>query len=233
MELAVNRNSKSIGDSKSSSNNHLESIKPAPFATTQSPEIMMNKIRSAQENINLMSSVILDNQKGDTKMKLSPQELEKTKQMLQKDVMQYNKDIQLLSLLIGRPLNADDVAKLATTDLGKATSFERGFTKALGVTPSTTSKQQSSSTSQVPAFKSLSDDEVKFLKALQQIQTTKMLTMPTTPSTTTPIFTTRSKSQEAILAALLKEQGIGPGINGNNQIALEVLLSLFIDYLII
>lgn len=201
--MALNRSSKSINDSKGSSNIRFESIKPSPFATTQTPEMMMNKIKITQENINLMSSVILENNNRGTPMKLSAQEIEKTKQMLQKDVLQYNKDIQLLSLLIGRPLKSEDVAKLATTNLGKAI----------------TNSPTQSSTSLVPAFKSLLDTEENFLQALQQIQTSPSTTTPTMMTTSRPF--TRSKSQEAILAALLRQQGIGPVINGNNQIPLE------------
>lgn len=219
LELALNRTSKSVDDSKSSSNIRLESFKPSPFATTPTPEMMMNKIKSNQENINLMSSVIIESNKRDTQMKLSAQEIAKTKEMLSKDVVQYNKDIQLLSLLIGRPLNPEDVAKLASTNLGKATTK----------TPSSTN-QMVSSTSAVPSFPLL-ETEAKFLQALQQIQTTPYMTSPSTTTTimtTTPRTFTRSKSQEAILAALLRQQGIGPAINGNNQIPLEVIFILFV-----
>lgn len=217
--------SKSVGDSKSSSNNNLESIRPAPFATTQSPEIVMNKIMDMKENINLMSSVILENQKANPQMRLSPLEVEKTKKLLQKDVMQYNNDIQLLSLLIGRPLNAQDLEKLAKTNLGKSSTRAPVITTPQLTTTtvrmtSPTMRQTTASSSTVPAFKSmLSLDEVKFLQALQQIQTT----LPTSTTTTQSSIQTRSRSQEAIIAALLKQQGIGPSINGNNQVQLDVI----------
>lgn len=217
--------SKSVTDSKSSSNNNLESIKPAPFATTQSPELVMNKIMNMKENINLMSSVILESQKSNPQMKLSPQEVEKTKKMLQKDVMQYNNDIQLLSLLIGRPLNAQDLEKLAKTNLGKVTS-KAPITSTSQLTTTTskmtspTLRQTTAFSSTIPAFKSLSQDEVKFLKALQQIQTTQSTSTTTTTQSPIP---TRSRSQEAIIAALLKQQGIGPSINGINQVQLDVI----------
>jgi hypothetical protein len=221
LELALNRTSKSVVDSKSSSNNQLESIRPAPFATTQTPEIVMTKMKGIEENINLMSTIISENQKRNSAVRLSPQEIEKTKQMLQKDVVQYNKDVQLLSLLIGRPLNTEDLTKLAQTNLGKAQVKPQIPSSSL-VTTSTT-RQSSSSTSPVPAFKQLSDEEVKFLQALQKIQTTRTVTIPTT--TMSSIISTRSKSQEAILAELLKQQGIGPNLKQiGNQIPLDVRL---------
>lgn len=227
LELAVNRMSKSVDDSKSSSNNNLESFKPAPFATTQSPEIIMNKLMDMKENINLMSSVILENQKSNPQMKLSSQEVEKTKKMLQKDVMQYNNDIQLLSLLIGRPLNSQDLEKLAKTNLGKVTSKSPQVSPTQSTTKMTTlsMRQSTASSSTVPAFKSLSQDEVKFLQALEQIQTTK-----STTTTTQSSVPTRSRSQEAIIAALLKQQGIGPSINGYNQVQLDVNYFLKINF---
>jgi hypothetical protein len=216
--------SKSVGDSKSSSNNKLESVKPAPFATTQSPEVVINKIMDMKENINLMSSVILENQKSNPQMRLSPLEVEKTKKMLQKDVMQYNNDIQLLSLLIGRPLNSQDLEKLAKTNLGKGTTKIPSTTSQTTTTTtkrtSPTVRQTTASSSTIPAFKSLSQEELKFLQALQQIQTTRSTS--TTTTTTQSTIPTRSRSQEAIIAALLKQQGIGPSINGNNQVQLDV-----------
>ncbi len=156
-------------------------------------------------------------------MRLSPLDVEKTKKMLQKDVAQYNSDIKLLSQLLGRPLSAQDIEKLARTNLGKASAKPTITTTTPRSTTTTqlTTKQMSSSSSQIPAFKSLSQDEVKFLQALQQIQTTQSTT--TTATTTTErAVPTRSKSREAIIAALLQQQGIGPNINGINQIQLDV-----------
>lgn len=174
-----------------------------------------------------MSSVILENQKNSPQMRLSPLEVEKTKKMLQKDVMQYNNDIQLLSLLIGRPLNAQDLEKLAKTNLGKASTriptptTSQTTTTTSRVTPQPTTRQSTASSSIIPAFKALSSDEKKFLEALQQIQTTRAASTTTTTQSTVP---TRSRSQEAIIAALLRQQGIGPSINGNNQVQLDVIL---------
>lgn len=230
LELALNRTSKSVVDSKSSSNNQLENIKPAPFATTQSPAVVMTKMKGIEENINLLSTIITENQKRDSSVRLSPQEIEKTKQMLQKDVVQYNKDVQLLSLLIGRPLNTNDIAKLAATNLGKSQVKPPLTSSSLVTTTTTTTRQTSSSTSPIPAFKQLSDEEVKFLQALQKIQTTRAITTSTIPTTTPPNISTRSKSQEAILAELLKQQGIGPNLKQiGNQIPLDVSLFLIIN----
>jgi hypothetical protein len=215
LELALNRTSKSVNNNQAS-NNIVESMRPAPFTTTQSPVVVVNKIMDRQKDINLMDTIIQQNQNGNAQMKLSPEDVERTKAMLQKDIQQYNSDLKLLSLLIGRPLGPQDIAKLAATNLGKPAI------KTAATTPATTT----TTTSAIPKFANLSDEESKFLLALQQIQTTRKATTSTTSTTTTTTTTTtqrpttRTRSQEAIIAALLKEQGIGPGVG--NQIEIEV-----------
>jgi hypothetical protein len=224
LDLAMNRTSKSF-DSKQSANSNLEAMRPAPFATstTQSPNAVVSKMTDTQKNINMMSAIIEENQSGKAQARLSPQEIEKTKQMLEKDLVQYNKDLQLLSLLVGRPLTDKDVAKLASANIGKP---KPTTTRAQLTTTSTT--QIMSSTSPVPVFKPLTENEAKFLQALQQIQTTRSTSTTTTTTTTEePLrFTpSRSRSQEAILAELLREQGIGPG--NLNQAPIQVKLLTF------
>lgn len=237
LELALNRTSKSVVDSKQTSNNQLESMKPAPFMTTQSPEIIMSKIANAQKDINMMSAIIEGNDNRKVQTKLSPEEIEKTKKMLQKDVNQYNKDIQLLSLLVGRPLTDRDIAKLAATNLGKPNTKVPAFTplppSSTTTTVGTTSTTQaSSSTIPIPEFKQLSDSEAQFLQALQQIQTTRsQSTTSTTTTSTSPRPLTsiprniqsRPRSQEALIADLLKQQGIGP--SNINQIPIDVRIT--------
>jgi hypothetical protein len=185
---------------------------------------MANKIADTQININMMSAILRENSNGNPQMRLTPQEVEKTKLMLQRDVQQYNNDLKLLSLLIGRPLNEKDIAKLANTNLGKPKEGQ-----PLNLMPTITqqtTRQRTSSTSPVPAFKPLTDNEEKFLQALQQIQTTRSTTPSTTVYTTTElpkttqILQSRVKSQEAIIAQLLKQQGIGPA--NVNQVDVEV-----------
>lgn len=214
-------------------------MKPAPFTTTQSPEIIMSKIANTQKDINMMSAIIEGNDNRKVQTKLSPEEIEKTKKMLQKDVNQYNKDIQLLSLLIGRPLTDRDIAKLAATNLGKPNTKVPAFTplppSSTTLTVGTTSTTQaSSSTIPIPAFKQLSDSEAQFLQALQQIQTTRSQSTTSTTSTTTstsprPLTSIprniqpRPRSQEALIADLLKQQGIGP--SNINQIPIDVRLA--------
>lgn len=182
----------------------------------------MKQISEKRDNINMMNGILKQNQQGDGTKKLSASEIERTKQMLQKDISQYNNDIQLLSLLVGRPVSSQDISKLAATNLG------RGNVRSVPnlTTPTTTiaSTQRStfrstrapSISSTIPAFKPLTDKETQFLEALEQIQTTKA---PTTTTTTEKVKTS-SKSQEAIIAALLRQQGFGP----NNQVPIEVNL---------
>jgi hypothetical protein len=165
--------------------------------------------------------------------KLSQEDIERTKQMLQKDIAQYNQDLQLLSLLVGKPLSSQDVNKLATTNLGKIT-FRSSQTQPTTTTPKASpittripafSRLPTTTTTSIPAFKPLNDNESNFLKALEGIKSTATsTTQTTTESTTTTIATTRKsisqnpKSQEALIAAYLKQQGIGP----NSQIPIDV-----------
>lgn len=238
MELALNRTSKSVVDTKQTANNLLESMKPVPFTTTQSPETIMSKIANTQKDINMMSAIIEGNSNGKVQTRLSPEEIEKTKKMLQKDVNQYNKDIQLLSLLIGRPLTDKDIAKLASTNLGKPNTKVPVFMPLPTTTTTirtTTTTQPTTSTNPIPTFKHLSDSEAQFLQALQQIQTTRSQSTTSTSTTTTtttsprpltsiPRNLQRPRSQEALIADLLKQQGIGP--SNINQIPIDVILDI-------
>lgn len=182
----------------------------------------MKQISEKRDNINMMNGILKQNQQGDGTKKLSASEIERTKQMLQKDISQYNNDIQLLSLLVGRPVSSQDISKLAATNLGRGNvrSVPNLTTPTTTVAPTQRSTFRStrapSISSTIPAFKPLTDKETQFLEALKQIQTTKA---PTTTTTTEKVKTV-SKSQEAIIAALLRQQGFGP----NNQVPIEVNL---------
>lgn len=218
--MAQNRNAKSVG-SESTSNSDTILLKAS--ASTQSPETVVKHISETRDNINLMNGILRENQAGSALAKLSPADVERTKQMLQKDITQYNNDIQLLSLLVGRPVSSKDISELATTNLGRASVRSVPALSSLPATRATTTTTTTvrsttrttsapPSTSSIPAFKPLTDDETKFLQALEQIQTTK------TTTTTTERIKPISLSQEAVIAAILKQQGIGP----NNQIPIEV-----------
>ena len=162
----------------------------------------------------MMNGILLMNQADSTAKKLSPAEVERTKSMLQKDISQYNSDIKLLSLLLGRPVSSQDISKLAATNLGKTNVRSVPTTlppttayTTIRTTVRTTKPPPSSS---IPEFKPLTEKETEFLEALEKIQTTKA------PTTTT--VKAVSKSQEALIAALLRQQGFGP----NNQVPIEV-----------
>lgn len=225
----MNRTGKSV-DQNSAPNNQV-AFKPFPLPddANDSSEEVVKKIAENRENIDMMSGILQEQQEGNLPMKLSPSEVERTKQILQKDISQYNSDIKLLSLLVGRPVTSQDISKLAATNLGKSSIRSVPVTpKATTTTtlrPTIRTTTKSPTTVYMPpfrpltekAFKPLSDRETQFLEALEQIQTTKALTTSTT-STVRSV----SKSQEAVIAALLKQQGIGP----NSQINIEVNLFL-------
>jgi hypothetical protein len=68
-----------------------------------------------QDDINMMNNILVENSDKESmagKPKLSEKDIQRTKQMLQKDVEQYNNDLRLLSLLLGRPVKAEDIPKL-------------------------------------------------------------------------------------------------------------------------
>ena len=225
LELALNRTGKSVP--KTATRNQIDLLSLAQ--PTQSPGTVVKQISEARDKINLMSGVLKQNLDDTNTKKLSATEVERTRQMLQKDVSQYNSDIKLLSLLVGKPITDQDISKLAATNLGlsirgnsirsiaasrgnsEPTTTERISTTTIQTTPKPV--QRFVLTSTVPAFRPLSDRESQFLQALEQIQTTS-----TSTSTTSERPKTISKSQEAIIAALLKQQGFGP----SNQIPIEV-----------
>lgn len=220
LELALNRTGKSVP--KTATKNQVDLLSAQP---TQSPAVVVKHIAETRDNINLMSGVLKQNMDEKSSQKLSPSDLDRTRQMLQKDISSYNSDIKLLSLLVGKPITDQDISKLAATNLGLSirgnsirsvatarppTTSTTTTTTTLRSTPKTS--QSILLTSTIPAFKPLSDREAQFLQALEQIQTTS------TTTTTTERPRTVSKSQEAIIAALLKQQGFGP----SNQIPIEV-----------
>lgn len=197
-------------NSKTVVNNQIEPTKSSVVTVTQSPEIVVKKIAETRDNINLMNGILKEN--GN---KLSESEVERTKQMLQKDISQYNNDIKLLSLLVGKQISSSDISKLASTNLGRVNAVRSAsaITESVTAASTTVLRTTQAFATTVPVFKPLTDKETQFLDALEQIQTTK-----TSTSTTTQRTMTVSKSQEAIIAALLRQQGIGP----NNQIPIEV-----------
>lgn len=215
LELALNRTGKSV--EKTAARNQIDL--PKDIVVPQSPQVMAESISETQGNINMLNGILKANQNlASSTKKLSAGEIERTKQMLQKDVAQYNNDLQLLSLLVGKPVSPSDLTKLASTNLGRGSIRSAQVATSPVTSASTTSvktTQAITTSTNVPGFKPLSLQESKFLAALEQIQTTKA---PTTTTTSTERTKTASKSQEALIAALLREQGIGP----NNQIPIEV-----------
>lgn len=219
LELALNRTGKSV--EKSAPKNQLEQSNPSVASVAQSPEVVVKQMTETRDNINMMNGILKENQQDKASKKLSTADIERTKQMLQKDISQYNSDIKLLSLLVGRPVSNQDISQLASANLGRATIRSAPVLTSPSTTVFTTVKASTSPyfSSPVPAFKPLTEKETKFLEALEQIQTTKAAT---TTSTTTERVRP-SQSQEALIAALLRQQGIGPN---NNQIPIEVSESL-------
>ena len=181
---------------------------------------MVQKISEMQNNINMMNGIIYENEEESLEKKLDPQDIERTKQMLEKDISTYNNDIKLLSLLLGRPISAQDIPKITATapnNLGSSVASRTPVaTTRRSTTASTVPTFRPMPTPTLPAFKPLSSREEELLLALNNIQSPRTTTTTTTTTTQRPAL---AKSQEAVLAALLKQQGIGPN---NNQIPIDV-----------
>lgn len=212
----MNRNGKSVETTTSSDNVQSK---------TKSPEIFVKDLTQARDNINMMREILKENvEKNSVSSKLSPEEIEKTKHLLQKDIAQYNQDIKLLSLLVGKQFTSQDIDKLATTNLGKISirppSPTRSMTTQRTSLPSIPifTKIQTTTIPNIPSFKPLNDKESQFLIALEQIKSTTTSTTTQLPTTLRKSITQKPKSQEALIAAYLKQQGIGP----NSQIPLDV-----------
>lgn len=235
--MAINRNGKSVTKQQSTDDDD-GNFNP----TTKSPEEVVKELSATRDNINMMTEILKENIDSKTaSTKLSVEDIERTKQMLQKDIAQYNQDIKLLSLLVGKPLSSQDVNKLATTNLGKITfrpNPTQPTTSTLKASPITTKIPAFSrvpittSTTNIPAFKPLNDNESNFLKALEGIKSTATSTTQTTTESTTTArksISQQPKSQEALIAAYLKQQGIGP----NSQIPIDVrfLIKIIMQYI--
>lgn len=164
---------------------------------------MVQKITDMQDDISLLTGILSANSiAGSEKpaMKLSKEEISRTKQMLQKDIQSYNDDVKLLSLLVGRPIKADDLTQLA----GGVFPGNSGR-NVIRATPQQVTVTLPPPTTTIPPFKPmLSARENELIEAIKQIQSTRAVTT----TTLSPV-----KSREAVLAALFKEQGIGPNNN--------------------
>jgi hypothetical protein len=243
LQLALNRTGKSFNGT-SDIPSTTTSVKP--MVTTEDPVKMVEKISNMQDDINMMNNILMENADKESmigKPKLSSKELERTKQMLEKDVRQYNNDLQLLSLLLGRPINPNEVSKLTQNipnSLGKGNNIPSSksittskFTTRTTQRPTTTTTTSTTTTTlkpttttTLPQLNRLTEQEIKLLEALNRVQSTNAVT--TTRKTT--VRTTKrplqlpplgGRSQEAVLAELLKQRGIGPL---NNQIPVDQLL---------
>lgn len=222
LELALNRTGKSVDKISAAARNQFEIPKDTIISTTQSPAVMVQKISEMQNNINMMNGIIFENEEESPVKKLDPQDIERTKQMLEKDISTYNNDIKLLSLLLGRPISAQDIPKITSTapnNLGNSVIRGTPAVTTRRITPTTKASTiptfRPMPTPTMPAFKPLSSREEELLLALNNIQS-PTTTTTTTTTTQRPVL---AKSQEAVLAALLKQQGIGPN---NNQLPIDV-----------
>uniref|UniRef100_A0A182NDQ4 Uncharacterized protein n=1 Tax=Anopheles dirus TaxID=7168 RepID=A0A182NDQ4_9DIPT len=135
---------------------------------------------------------------------LSPEEIEQTQKQLDREVQQYNNDLKLLSNLLGRPITEKDIPSL-TKQLGTGGQRQQFATAGPATTAKTTT---TAGTTRRPA--ATADGEL-----LKQLLLTQQQQHNSSPAVIErPEF--YGKTNEAILAAVLKQRGIGPSnTNGN------------------
>lgn len=138
---------------------------------------------------------------------LSPIEVEQTKKQLDKELQSYNNDLRLLSSLLGRPITSKDLPNL-TKQLAPAPK------------PTTTSTTTPRTTSTTTTRRTPSVDQL----ALQQLLLRQQQQHNSSPAVAESAESTElyGKTNEAILATVLKQRGIGPA---NTNANLEEILA--------
>lgn len=137
------------------------------------------------------------------KPKLSKSEIERGKQ----DIETINSDLQLLSTLLGRPVSAKDLPKITQQfGGGRGTGRVKSEVSPTAAT-TTTSTTTTTTTTSKPAILR----EVELLQTILKTQQNNV--KPAPPSEY------YGKTDDAILATILKQQGIGPT---HNNIPIEV-----------
>lgn len=137
-------------------------------------------------------------------------ELKKQRNEHDKDLQQLNDDLKLLSALLGRPISVAEIPSLVN-QVGKSTgpSTVMPIAKAKSIIRSTASTAPPQTTRQTTTTTPEIFDVAKYLQQSAQASS----------STLNPSL--YGKSNEAVIASLLKEQGIGPE---NNNIPIDVSL---------
>lgn len=132
-------------------------------------------------------------------MKPSREEIEKNKQ----DVAALNNDLKLLSTLLGRPISEKDIPQL------KQSTGTQQNQPSIELKKSSTTERPKKTTPSNPALVR----EVELLQTILQKQ-------PTTPKSTSDLFLpgvepneAYGKTNDALLATILKQRGIGPAHN--------------------
>lgn len=154
-------------------------------------------ITSQLSTINLSPSL---NPNVQTKTALTKEEVAKGQQ----DITQVNNDLQLLSTLLGRPVSPDDLPDLVN-------QFDSNAGQQAGQ-KSTAPPFISASTSPQPPI-------IKEVELLQNLLQANKLNEEATVEVPSDAY---GKTNDAILATLLKQQGIGPA---HNNVPVQQLIS--------
>lgn len=148
------------------------------------------------------------------KPKLSKVELERGQQ----DIQAVNNDLKLLSTLLGRPIGVDDLPSI-TSQFGKTPSggSTRGSPPRRAPTTTTTT---TSTTTPTPRTTTRSDNtaDAELLQRLLQQQNGLR-------DENRPEY--YGKTDDAILATILKQQGIGPS---HNNLPIDVSIGAGLSY---
>lgn len=137
---------------------------------------------------------VLQTPKPTASPSISPVEVEHTKKQLDKELQSYNNDIRLLSSLLGRPITGKDIPSLT-----------RQLAPAAPRTTTTTTTSTTTTTRRPPVDPAL----LQQLLRKQQQQHNSSPAVIAAPEL-------YGRTNEAILASVLKQRGIGPANTNAN-----------------
>ena len=161
-----------------------------------------------QPSLNSYSANIIPTEKPVEKPKLSKEDLERGQQ----DIQAVNNDLKLLSTLLGRPIDVDDLPQI-TNQFGGSRGAAAGRRKVPTVTTTTTT-----TTTTTPAPTTTTTLKPAIVREVELLQS---LLNPKKPNVVAPEKDADyyGKTDDAILATILRQQGIGPS---HNNIPIEV-----------
>lgn len=156
------------------------------------------------------------------KPKLTKAEIEKGKQ----DIAAVNNDLRLLSTLLGRPISFDDLPNIEKQFGGNGARKTKSNPTTIGTSTTTTTTTTSTSTTVKPPTISTTitttEPTAAIVREVELLQTLLKNQQQNDVKSSPEYY---GKTDEAILATILRQQGIGPS---HNNIPIEVRKCFFL-----